>query len=97
MKRCTPRFSAIFMLCRNDATEEDMSFGRLLNDSVQPNCVPKLIVSGGIACCNIAVGEELRYNYSRGGDYPRRKVSAFSNVVIEFYFKHHTLLLLQLN
>jgi SET domain-containing protein len=69
------------LVFRIDATKEDTSLGRLLNDSLHPNCVAKLIESADgvphicfFACCYICVGEELGYNYCHGGDYPWRKV-----------------------
>jgi hypothetical protein len=67
--------------CRMDATEEDGTLGRLINDAhVRPNSVAKLMEVDGqphiciFASANIAEDEELRFNYGTG-QYLWRKVS----------------------
>lgn len=69
----------VFFLCSIDASEDDGSLGRLLNDSKrQPNCLPKLLEIDNrprlvfVALRPIEFGQELRYNYG-AGDYPWRK------------------------
>ena len=88
-KLCIIHFSTVFIevLCvcckRIDATEDDGSLGRLVNDDHRrPNCVMKLVeVDGAPHVCLFALVDmtpctELRYNYGKGA-YPwRTKVSA---------------------
>ena len=64
--------------CRIDATFDDGSIARLLNDeNKRPNAVMKLIELDGkphlclFALDNIASGTEIRYNYGLGS-YPWR-------------------------
>ncbi|XP_077388776.1 uncharacterized protein LOC144026107 isoform X2 [Festucalex cinctus] len=62
-----------------DASDEDQSLGRLVNDNhIKPNCKMKVIEVGGLphlclfAIRDIAPGEELSYNYGNS-DWPWRK------------------------
>ena len=65
-------------LLRIDATKEDGSYGRFINDSVnRPNCHPKVIRVNDVAHIAffaikaIKPGEELRYKYG-DAEYPWR-------------------------
>lgn len=67
------------LFCRLDGSEEDGSYGRLINDSREhPTCKVKVIEEDGVpglyfyALRDIQPGEELLYNYGPG-DYPWRK------------------------
>lgn len=71
----------LIFLTRLDATIEDGSFGRLINDNNKnPNCVAKVLYNEGIPCvgffaaARIAPGQELRYCYGKGDYLWRRKV-----------------------
>ena len=68
--------------CRIDATEDDGSFGRLINDdNISPNLRVRMITFNGedlpgfFALRDIYPGEELTYNYG-GKGYAWRKVNA---------------------
>jgi len=65
--------------CRIDASDEDGSFGRLVNDDhISPNTkMKKIIVDHVPRLCLIATqqinpGDEIAYDYG-DGDYPWRK------------------------
>jgi len=80
-----------------DATEDDGSLGRLVNDEHRrPNCVMKLLeVDGSPHLCLFAVtdllpGTELRYNYGDGHYIWRSKVSWHSLLRVEMKFVPYT-------
>ncbi|CAL9690820.1 unnamed protein product [Knipowitschia caucasica] len=61
-----------------DASREDQSFGRLVNDNVRPNCKMKKLINDGkphlflFALRDIDAGEEISYDYG-GTGWPWRK------------------------
>jgi len=70
-----------FNCCSLDATCDDGSLGRLVNDEhKKPNCVMKLVeVDNSPHLCLFALqdlhaGSELRYNYGEGNFYWRKQV-----------------------
>lgn len=70
--------SYVFILLSIDASREDGSFGRIVNDDHKhPNCeMKKIDVNGKIHLCLFALndikeGEEITYGYG-GEDYPWR-------------------------
>lgn len=68
---------------RVDATAEDNSLGRLVNDDhINPACVAKVCQVDGMpcicfyACRDISIGEEITFNYSGSknvNDFPWRR------------------------
>lgn len=68
------------LFCKLDASVDDGSIGRLVNDEVKaPNCYVKIIPdSTGLphlclfANRNVTIAEELRYNYGKGIPFPWR-------------------------
>jgi len=82
----------LFFFTRIDASEEDGSFARLLNDNHKnPNVFAKVIKKNGedipafFAKHTINKGEELTYNYG-GGNYCWREV-----FILVFGLRRHTL------
>lgn len=62
-----------------DGSEEDGSYGRLLNDDhVKPNCRPKILDINGqpqvwfFSVAELTKDTELLYNYGSGSEYPWR-------------------------
>jgi len=71
---------------RIDASNEDQSFGRLVNDDhVAPTATMKKILVDGIphlclfACRHISVGDEITYDYG-SSEYPWRKPKVLQNL-----------------
>ncbi len=71
-------FSYVFIFLSIDASREDGSYGRIVNDDHRhPNCeMKKIDVNGKIHLCLFALndikeGEEITYDYG-GEDYPWR-------------------------
>lgn len=68
---------------RLDATEDDNSLGRLVNDDhINPSAVAKVCEVNGLlcicfyACRDISIGEEITFNYIKSknvDDYPWRR------------------------
>ena len=66
-------------LFRIDASKDDGSLGRLINDChIRPNAIPKVITVNKVphlciyALQDMDEGEEIRYNYGRNLDFPWR-------------------------
>ncbi|XP_071101011.1 N-lysine methyltransferase KMT5A-like [Haliotis cracherodii] len=65
-----------------DSSQDDGSYGRLLNDEWRyPNAIARLIFADGrphiafFAHRFITTGQEIRYNYNNDGDFPWRQAS----------------------
>lgn len=81
---------ALYSFSSIDATQEDGSLGRLVNDEHRhPNCKMKLVMAEGkphlclFALRNIQIGEEITYDYG-GKDWPWRK-QVFIDIYIYIY------------
>ena len=75
--------TSVFFSLSLDASVEDKSLGRLVNDDhIKPNCKIKAIDVGGMphlclfALRDIAPGEEITYNYG-DSDWPWRRQVQF--------------------
>jgi SET domain-containing protein len=79
--QCHQNITGIYF--RLDATEEDNSLGRLVNDNhMNPSAVPKICEVDGMshicfyACRDISIGEEITFNYNgtkNVDDFPWRR------------------------
>lgn len=101
-------FFSFFYVCtddifRLDATEDDSSLGRLVNDEWKnPNANVKVVIAGEkphlclFASKNLNAGEEIRYDYGKKLSFPWRVSLTFRTFVYMYFLITGSLLLIYL-